>query len=106
MKKLITLQDRELNTLLKMLDSYFLHIQQPPATEPIKLLIHAAGIETAAKLEKKYFKAIENQKRETQYKINSIERSFLLIFLQNIDIKQIQPHELATRERIIYKLLY
>lgn len=106
MKKLITLQDSELNTLLKMLDSYFIHIQEPPATEPIKLLIYSAGIETFKKLEKKYYKAAENQSKQTQYKITPIEKSFLLIFLYHLNIKTIQPHELATRERLIYKLLY
>lgn len=106
MKTSIKLQDKELNGLLKMLDNYFLFIQQPPTSEPLKLLVHAAGIETAAKLEKKYYKSVENQKRETQFKLTNIEKAFLIIFLQGVNIKQIQPYELATRESVLYKLLY
>lgn len=100
----INLQDTEIHALLRMLNYYFLHINEPPATEPIKLLIHAAGMQTTQKLEKKYFRAIANNTKKTEFKITNIEKSFLLIFLQNLEIKKIQPYELAAREIILFKL--
>lgn len=105
MKSKITLKDTELSTLLKMLNYYFAPIEAPTAAEPLKMLIIGAGRQTLEKLENKFFKAMENESRETTFKISIIEKSFLLIFLQNINPKEIEPYELATRQTVLVKLL-
>jgi len=101
---MLILKDTELHALIKLLNDYFLCIQEPPITEPMRLLIYCTGIETAAKLEKKYYQAITNKNRSTNYKIKDTQKAFIVLFLEHLNIRHLQPWELASRESILYKI--